>query len=178
MARRLRGCWLVAALLMITYGCVPISTRNPRPSPTVAPLVEGRCPRDGDGLIPPNAPDDPYAGGLAPSGFVATGVIQCQVDEPVTRKDGRLGYPVRELSGGPSAELETALALPDDDDQGGVCPARYVPPLHLLLIDANGLGYWPRIPITSCHEARPEIYAAVGGIAWRDFDRFEVVREP
>lgn len=177
MARSLRGCWLVA-LFMIMYGCAPISTWTPRPSPTVAPLVEGHCPRDGDGLIPPAAPEDPYAGGLAPAGFVATGVVQCPVDEPLTRKDGRLVYSVRELSGELSGELLGALALPDDDDREGVCPARYIPPLHLLLIDAGGQGYWPLVPITSCHEALPEVYAAVEAIAWRDVDSFQVVRKP
>lgn len=173
MARSLRGCWLVA-LFMIMYGCAPISTWTPRPSPTVAPLVEGHCPRDGDGLVPP------ADGGLAPAGFVATGVIRCLVDSPLTRKDGRLVYTVRELSGELSPELATALTLPDDGPRSWieVCPARGFIAIQLLLLDAGGQGYWPRIPNTWCSEPRTEVYEAVDAIAWRDVDSFEVVRKP
>ncbi|GAB3754984.1 hypothetical protein [Microlunatus parietis] len=178
MARWLRGCWL-AALLMITYGCVSADTMSPRPSPTPAPLVDGRCPRDGDGVVHPDVPDDPYLGGLAPAGFVATGVIRCLVDEPLTRKDGRFDYLVRELVGAPSDVLSQALSLPDDRVPGWheACPARAEIPIRLLLVDATGQGYWPRIPITWCHEARSEVYAAVEAIAWRERTSFRVVRD-
>ncbi|MFC7625126.1 hypothetical protein [Microlunatus sp. GCM10028923] len=179
MARRLRGCWLVA-LLMITYGCGTDTGWSPRPAPTPAPLVKGECPRDGDGLIHPQVPDDQYAGGLPPADFVPTQVIRCVVDGPETRKDGRLGYTVEELVGTPSDDLSQALSLPDDGQSGWheVCPARAEIPIRLLLVDAAGQGYWPRIPITWCHEARSEVSRAVAAISWRERATFQVMREP
>lgn len=166
--------WMLLIVALLSSGCT--SAGEPRPAPTERPLVEGRCPRDGAGLIGPLREDDPYAGSLPPNGFRAARVIRCLDDQGLQQDDGTSIYTVTESSAEVSPGLLESLALPDEGPLGPntVCPAQARSLLYLLLVDATGRGYQPRIPITPCHDPRPEVDQAVEAMTWRTETTFTI----
>jgi hypothetical protein len=102
----------------------------------------------------------------------------------VIRCTGNLGhsengyevFPVTEYSAAVTPELQAALALPDEvpkrADFG--CPENMEETLYLLLVDATGRGYRPRVPITPCRRPLPEVKQVVETRPWRAGAKFTI----
>jgi hypothetical protein len=179
-----RTAWLGMLLSITLLGSACASSLWPdRPPPVIKPLVDGHCPRDGAGLV--WASVDTYLGSLPPDGFQPVKVVRCVERQSTQRKDGTFLHRIEELSGTPSPRLLKTLQLPDGapaDDvgrvRGGGCPAREMERVFLLLVNAEGRGYQPRMPVTFCFEPRPEVMAALGAIPWAPVERVDVVTKP
>jgi hypothetical protein len=170
-----RTVWsLLAGIVLLGAGCAIAG--EPRPAPTVGPLVEARCPRDGAGMVGPKRGDDPYAGTLPPDGFIPVSVVRCVDDLGRYDEDkGITVYTIDESTAAVSPALLTALALPDERRPGDVtCPMAIRSVLYLLLVNADGLAYHPQTPITPCREPRPEVEQALADLQWRFRPSFEV----
>lgn len=164
---------LAGIALLCAVGCGPAG--EPRPEPTVGPLVEARCPRDGAGMLGLDV--DEYAGSLPPEGFVAVTAVRCVDDGGSYDEDERTTVvTIRESTAAVSPALLTALGLPDDRQLGWheACPMNARSMLYLLLVNADGLAYHPQTPITPCGEPRPEVERAAADLPWRWKATFEV----
>lgn len=177
---------MLVSIALLSSGCTgPLVVELPqpaqsRPPATIAPLIDGRCRSYGAGLLPP-IQTGRYVGSLPPKGFEPLTVVRCTDDGGRQTADGFMTYVIEERSADLSPDLTTALRLPDTGFPGSAgghlaCPANESPYLFLLLVDVDGRGYEPRVPIDWCGVPRPEVLAAVDAASWRQTHRFEVVR--
>ncbi|GAB3754988.1 hypothetical protein [Microlunatus parietis] len=167
--------WVLLIIVLVTAGCTPPPPHEPRPAPILRPLVDGRCPRDGVGLIQPLEDADPYRGSLPPEGFRPVTAIRC-TGNLGRSQNGYEIFDVTEYSTAVTPELLAALALPDEvpkrADFG--CPENLEPTLFLLLVDATERGYRPRVPITPCGRPLSEVKRVVEAMPWRAQAKFTI----
>ncbi|MFC7625125.1 hypothetical protein [Microlunatus sp. GCM10028923] len=167
--------WVLLIIILSIAGCTVPPRPEPRPVPIQRPLVDGRCPRDGIEPMRPIDEGDPYLGSLPPEGFRPDTVVRCTVS-PGRHQNGYELIDVTESSAAVTPELLTALALPDEVPERADfgCPENLEPTLHLLLVDATGRGYRPRIPVTPCHRPLAEVRRAIEALPWRVTAKFTI----
>ena len=118
--------------------------------------------------------------GRVPDGFRPVRVVRCTwgetyLDDPATRA---LVTVEESRSSSITVALSASLELPDQELAPGshlACAAVATSPELLILVDADGKAFSPRLPESSCRDPRDEVARAMTGLPWTPYRtyRFE-----
>jgi hypothetical protein len=108
-----------------------------------------------------------------PADFRPVSAVRCTFGLIVNRSaappSGGVAWSVAQRSTGPFDDLVRALRLPPPEQDGvRACPAIFVLPVLVVLIDASGRAIVPALPGTGCGTPLPEIESALDALTWAE----------
>jgi len=158
----------LGALALLTGCASAVKTDVDRPGGTSAPTrqpvrVATTCPSS----VSNGGRADGQLGGPVPPGATISWVLNCRSTQQAISGKGVWQVLLSERSDGPAEDLLRALAQPDQPPSTGACPAIGAVLPYFVLVDSNGVGYLPRMPLTACGLPQEGAQQALHAMTWR-----------
>lgn len=161
--------------VLLSAGCSAVGPDyldGTRPA-QLATATRDHCPSSVD-QIPSRDNFGQFIGpGRLPDGFRPVRAVRCTWDERYFNDAATRSEITMEEFRSPSvtAALSASLLLPDQEFTPGshmACSAVATAPEFLILVDANGQAFSPRLPQTPCSDPRDEVARATADLPWAE----------
>jgi hypothetical protein len=142
-----------AAVVTLVVGCGN-SAAPPQARPGQPVWVEPQCPkRDPDQRVV--TPLGTETRGGIPDDFTAQWVLRCHEGGRAERTEAKV------------AELVDLLRRPSDPRTDGTCPAHFIPPPYVVLVNAENKAVLPAVPTDDCGTPRLEVREFIDSLTYR-----------
>lgn len=125
--------------------------------PSSPPVTSVNCPTD----LNFDEPNGPSAQAL-PSKITVSWVLRCSVVSKGAKRILNV-----ERSDSDAANLVAALRVPSGQKIKGVCPMYRAAVPYFALVQPDGTALAPKVPVTNCGQAQPEVLQALNALTYR-----------
>lgn len=174
---------VAAGVALLSAGCsaAPSDVREGTRPTLPAAGTRARCPSSAAELPSTDDFGRMIGPGRLPDGFRPVRALRCTwtevyLDDAATRSE----VTVRESrSSSVPPGLSASLELPDQELvplSHAACSAVATAPEYLVLVDADGDAFMPRLPETPCRDPRREVARAIADLAWTEHRTYRFER--